>query len=827
MPSHDTFRIIHCSDPHWGRQFNEEIWKDFTAKAVEKRPHLLLITGDCVDNPWRWTLQAAKKDINLLEQQINADRPERDRCYIRMVPGNHDVRITGLIPVRPWLTISIVALVIGVLAFWALSVWLALLVTLGAVFLLVLLHNYYIGHFNVLFCERLKRNPERFSANNIGVELYYFDSASNDNYPFSADGTIRTADFVTATKAPCLYPPPAPGEIARADSIATASSPATPTSPPSLAYRIAMTHHHPIGVPHDHRHEPLMIMRNAGAFLSELAAQRIRLVLHGHKHHPHFSRLTVNAERPEEFQIGVLGAGTVTRGKPSPEPQGFHFYYLELDANLNMQATSYVSRGGAFHSQPSFYIEDIREAIRRQRVFAESQYGMSTELLKGVTTVFPDGDTRERIEYHRFRVTSSNERYTQLPRPSHACVDRGHIEGFIAGPLDSKCPPSLYLRPDPDTVRFKLQKQYGQVEFGSAIYAQTPPFSFFTQFHALNSLAMSVQQHEERYGFNPQPRSEMTTLVTPVWPVDKLEMVIEFPPSFAIAGDPELTVENAYSQRLNIIEREYRPSLIYDPVANIVRLSVNTPPPDTSFIIRWGLRHVEPPEARAIASLSGETKQLQRTLLDLAWGKDRSGPNEKWWANFQQVTQMAENLIRDELEMGSAEHDPLDVSLMVYDQEQGRWLRIIGGNYPVTDERATKTLAYGDGIAGRCHKANSMRLFVKAYNHQTRLPYGYLPWTDYPSPAGIPHEVLFCLPLTNPDEQSLLYGVLNIGSLRADSKLLMLQKRADESSQETDERDKLFHLLTMGCYAELAKTIQDPSLTASTHGVTVTPEVRS
>ncbi|SPP64134.1 metallophosphoesterase family protein [Nitrospira lenta] len=808
MPSPHTFRIIHCSDPHWGRQFNPEIWKDFVLKAVDRQPHLLLITGDCVDTPWGWTLNSAKRDLDELDTKLNSGRGDTDRCHIRMTPGNHDVRLTGLIPVQPWVTIPLTGLFFGAILSLAmclglLSFWTVFLLTTGMMVILALLHFLCISQFSRVFHNRLSSTPEQFLINNICVELFYFDSATEPI--LSAEGMVRLRDFITATQTPVPVPP--------------LTNP-TPQPPNQLAYRIAMTHHHAIGIPHDHQQERLMIMRNSGAFLSELTAQHIRLILHGHKHHPHFSRLTVNAERPEEFQIGVLGAGTLTRGNPLPEPHGFHFYYLELDANLNMNATPFLSHGGAFHPQPSFYIEAIHEAIRRQRTFAETAYGMKAKTLKSVTTVFPDGDTRERVEFLNFQIVNQTQRYTQLPQVSQASVDRGHIEGFIAGPLDAQCPPSLHLRPDP--TRFNLREQCGQVEFGTGIYANNPPFSFFTEFHALNSVAMSVQQHEERYGKPPQPRTESTVLVTPPYPVDGLEIIIEFPAKFQIAGRPELNVENSDSQRLNIIEQEYRAGLVYDTATNVIRLTVNNPSPDTTFLIRWGLCHVEPPEARAVAHLSGTTKQLQRTLLDLSWGKNRSGLNRTNWDEFQKVARVAEDLIRDKLGVGSSAHDPLEVSLMVYDHEKA-CLRIIGGNYLVTDERATKTLAYGDGIAGRCHKTNAMRLFIKSNNQTTRAPFGYLPWANYPSPAGIPHEVLFCLPLTNPDEGSLIYGVLNIGSKRADSKLLMLERPADETPQKTKERDDLFLLLNMICFTALSKTIEDPPLTTHPASDTLTP----
>ena len=49
MPTPDTFRLLHFSDSHRGRQFREELWEHFVSKALTLRPHVILMTGDCVD----------------------------------------------------------------------------------------------------------------------------------------------------------------------------------------------------------------------------------------------------------------------------------------------------------------------------------------------------------------------------------------------------------------------------------------------------------------------------------------------------------------------------------------------------------------------------------------------------------------------------------------------------------------------------------------------------------------------------------------------------------------------------------------------------------
>ena len=97
-------------------------------------------------------------------------------------------------------------------------------------------------------------------------------------------------------------------------------------------------------------------------------------------------------------------------------------------------------------------------------------------------------------------------------------------------------------------------------------------------------------------------------------------------------------------------------------------------------------------------------------------------------------------------------------------------------------------------------------MFIKALGNRHR-PYGYLPWDGFPDPSGIPHEVLLCLPLTNPGNAALVYGVLNIGSARADSELLSLQETSDDTPEQKNGRKELYATLNRYCFNELAKSL--------------------
>lgn len=236
-------------------------------------------------------------------------------------------------------------------------------------------------------------------------------------------------------------------------------------------------------------------------------------------------------------------------------------------------------------------------------------------------------------------------------------------------------------------------------------------------------------------------------------------------------------------------------------------MGIPHPPPNTQFVIRWRLPRLQPPSARAIASLSGATRQLQHTLLHHVWNQERSAINPDTATFFQRVGEGIGRMVASQLAIHDPSDDPLEISVMVYDDDTNR-LRIVAASYPSTDTRTAITLEFGDGVGGRAYKNNDPRLFNKAEGLSANKPLGYLPWITFPDARGIPHEVLLCIPLTNPENKELIYGVLNIGSTRADSRLLQFAARHGEPLADTEQRDKTYTFMNLACWQFLNANVR-------------------
>src|SRR5262249_18192672 len=260
------------------------------------------------------------------------------------------------------------------------------------------------------------------------------------------------------------------------------------TCPP---YRIAVVHHHPLPIPYDNPLEETMILRNAGAFLTEVAKLGVRLILHGHKHNAHFGRITMNADQSEPHEVGVLAGTTLSRGRRKADGAGYGFNLLTLDDQGYMHVTPYTSlKGGTFDRGDDFPVEQISVSNRRLRHFAADQYGVECALVSSTVRVNPSGDMARRIEYTGFHVLQQDRPCAEMPGGVRVSLTHGRIEELRTGRLGESGPAGMHLVLTEDEPHLK----HAEIRFGRMVYATDPPFDYFVEYEAVNGLAMSAHQ---------------------------------------------------------------------------------------------------------------------------------------------------------------------------------------------------------------------------------------------------------------------------------------------------------------------------------------------
>lgn len=734
-------RILHISDLHFGRRFDEDSWKGLCNLAATKlNPDLVLITGDLVDSPHRFSMARALKAVGEMKQAL--------KCDVVVVPGNHDTRFLGLVPVKwanPFLLLAAAA------AAWAVFflapgrlappwVWLAAAAGLTTLFALRL----FFVDFSKKFKDYLAPD-NRYHRPGL-VDIYAFDSASHAL--LGARGRIPKRQFVDAQGNRIK---PRAADAPAADGGGAAGQ---------EAYPIAILHHHPLPIPYDDAHEPLMVVDNAGSFLSEVSKLGVRLVLHGHKHHRHFSRTTINAGGKREHEVAVLSTGTPTRRGRSDGSE-HHFNFLLLDAQGSMKFTPYVAnREGTFEEQGARDVEMPRLAEKRFYDASVQRHGMRCAANVVTVEITPDGDLSFRQEFHQFKVLRDDAARDDMPMTLDVRVGTGHIDDFYADDLGDNPPVSVRMV---ESGRRELIRRQGRIAFEKTVTPEDAPLDFYSQYHSLNGFAMSVSQHREMY---PADTGEYTEHVEHHFqpaPPEELDIVVKFPTGFRIAGDPRLEVLDG-NARSAVYERKYRDCLKYYPNINVAVARVEHPPTNLAFRVKWTLTDEPPPGGAPADRLEGKVEEIAEALLS-------ASARPELTKKLRSLLEAIGVIARKEFKLDA--DDPIELSLMAYHHGE-RALRIAAASFPLDDALRQFRLKYGDGIAGRAYKMNKGRVFIRRQAEVKKTPSYYYPLDGKPydlkQSEGI-EEVIISLPLRHPGDEQLVYAVISISSRKPSSKL--------------------------------------------------------
>jgi hypothetical protein len=155
----------------------------------------------------------------------------------------------------------------------------------------------------------------------------------------------------------------------------------------------------------------MMVLTNAGAFLSETARLQIPLVLHGHghKHHQHFSRATIRAAEANSYEVAVLATGTPSAGR-KPERYDYNFNLLILDRLHNVNIIPYHSQGGGpFEPGQPIPAHTVTEASEHLFEDARRALALSVDARVIIAEISQDGDVHRIQDFQGLHVHDANK----------------------------------------------------------------------------------------------------------------------------------------------------------------------------------------------------------------------------------------------------------------------------------------------------------------------------------------------------------------------------------------------------------------------------------
>lgn len=709
--------ILHASDLHFGQRFNKPLWENFKSIAETTiKPDLIIITGDLVNSPWRWALAKVGRELDGLLTSVRNSNPQ---CTLMLVPGNHDTRLSGLVPVR-W--VRLFALGFCALAlfawFYDYTLWLTGILS-------------FLGVAALGLGMSLSTNLEKYWGKKLVKKIQFLPDLKLQILPFDSASKGLSG---------------ARGQIDLRNLIAVADD-LLKGNGYSDVFRIAVLHHHPLPLPYDNSSEPLMVLDNAGAFLYEMSKHKVSLVLHGHKHHHHFSRLVIDPKTKGEVELAVLSTGTPTQGL-DPDRFGFNFNTIKVNYDGTASVIPYQASGGAFTVGEPFSVEHKDHHAQQKFSILKEKAGRSCKSLVAMVSINADGDAYFRREYRKLSINGNpiSELPDVLRFQSH-----GHVEQFEAYSLGNG---GVGVRLE--LTKHEVECQEGCIKFSHDLSKEDDPIDFAVHCHGHNAFAMNSTQCQLMYDAS-RSDMEFVQIRVPKTPVESIALVVRLPGDFELGEQVFLeTSVDDKSWKKATVSAWYA---IHSPATIVVNIQL--PVPGTLYKVSWQLPDDKKQKTWA--------DRLESRLDEIAESLCKINPQIQH-PKLQVLLTMLENETRKELELDLNEQ--LELCISPYNSATNQ-LETRLANYHTSDSRWGWCFKYGNGVAGRAFKTGRPTVFLRQAMSTKAGPYFYLRGDGRPavSEDDVPEGVLLAIPLGHSDVTKRHYGVLSISSPRNSSKL--------------------------------------------------------
>jgi predicted phosphodiesterase len=557
--------ILHLSDLHFGQWFQPHKWEEIKVEAKKIQPDVVIVTGDLVNTPWFWKLRKAKAELTKFLSEIKA-RPDAVEAKMFIVPGNHDTRVSGLFAIK-WLKyVLLISLIVGLLALgWSHDAhvsWLsrhaysAVATTVAAICAVLALTSVVL---RLLTSTKLDHALSPFLVRDVqiladmGIGVLPLDSATAGK--LGAHGRVPNDVAIKCQKV---------------------------EENPQLFW-IAAVHHHALPLPYDSEHESLMIMENAGTLLQELLKRKVPLILHGHKHHHHFARLSTRTKDGEDREIAVLSAATPTE---KYNQGAFHHGYnvLRLVNSHELTITTFEAEaGGSFNKKNTINITSDGEYARRR--FEGSLKVLGLHCAKMVSSVQID-EYGDALLSREFTGLVTKENLTEFPEELVASSVSGEITHASVQVTSDKSPSASLevLELQSHSAKYKVQFS------GDVLRHNSYPLDFNFRAFATNAFALTSLQHRLMHPRAKSTDEEIIYSVPVCLAIRELILLLAFPKTAEFPKSISLQVSPVGSSG----DAEWNPvdsqSVTYSHSTQSVIAQIASPQPGARYRFYW---HVE------------------------------------------------------------------------------------------------------------------------------------------------------------------------------------------------------------------------------------------
>jgi len=488
--------VLHLSDLHFGAKFNKKKWKQIRLKFERDVPDAVIVTGDVVNHPFFFSLNRARNELR--DFQSSMSKAKGQDVPMLYVPGNHDTRVFGLIPLYTIYVLAAAALLVPFLMRDTSNLWLLIL----SIFLPLLIMStrlLFRRNLQRIFCDMLLSQARKFPDLNLGV----FPLDSSITKSFGAHGAVNSDMVNDLTMA-------------------------IDCESDRKLFWIAAVHHHPLPIPSDHKWERSMLLKNAGTVLKNLIHQNVPLIIHGHKHHQHFARFFL-ATRKGQKEISVLSAGTPTH---SNTPDYFHSYnVIAIDAIGHAEVHVYeADKDVAFEVTGKYYVSSNEFYGNRKFLEHMEAKDLSAQQLVSTVTIDEFGGA---LWGEEFTGLTSKVEVADFSYDFGFKCRAGHIFGASSSSRNGPKAKPVISYVDNETVVAKTQ-------FRPHLQPSNKSFHFRVEYRAQNFCSLNSQQFADMYANDSRYKENIENITFHVpdsIAIRELVLHVKFPNGSKLSDD--------------------------------------------------------------------------------------------------------------------------------------------------------------------------------------------------------------------------------------------------------------------------------------------------
>lgn len=379
-----------------------------------------------------------------------------------------------------------------------------------------------------------------------------------------------------------------------------------------------------------------------------------------------------------------------------------------------------------------------------------------------------EGDACNELSYTDVVLLEKQpENWIELPASE---VTSGQLEPYdlVQGDRTSH---GITLSPSPEGARVMRLR----VRFANRPTARRPA-SFCLRNYDLNAFSMDMEDLKTKPNFREDGIDYAEKSIDES--IDFFSLTVRIPAKMKLAGPLSFEVyerENGTLRLHDGLTSALQPYFHYSSLLRMATLQIPRPAAPYVYRISWQLGapdvipgdsgHLVRFRARAFAERMLEARHY---FVDRSGGERAQKLAEVVGAVLTAYADYLKDFIGEKVGR-TPDAGAVSVSLMVLDSG-GKRLVIVAGNL----EDLNFSLDFGDGNAGRAWKRRAARVFDrKVVDHKHNV--------YFPNAARPPHEILFSLPLLDPDSKTTVHCVVNVGTydgLQAE----LLRGMTDQSS---------------------------------------------